>query len=91
MVGVVAMELKEFSLMLQYCEIPVSTVDFHGKDIGQKGYGSRNIFYQQVDPKAFKGATEFRCGSGPGDPNAGRSWCRLLFACAAGDTRHALQ
>ena len=84
MVGVVAMELKEFSLMLQYCEIPVSTVDFHGQDIGQKGYGSRNIFDQQVDPKALKGATEFSCGSGPGDLGVHRlpypTWTRHLIA-----------
>ena len=84
MVGVVAMELKEFSLMLQYCEIPVSTVDRHGEDIGQKGYGSRNIFDQQVDPKALKGAAESRCGSGPGDLGVHGlpylTWTRRLIA-----------
>ncbi len=84
MVGVVAMELKEFSLMLQDCEITVSTVDLHGEDIGQKGYGSCNIFYQQVDPKPFKGATEFRWGSGPGDLGVHGlpylTWTRRLIA-----------
>ena len=92
MVGVVPMELKEFSLMLQYCEIPVSTVDFHGKDIGQKGYGSRNIFYQQVDPKAFKGAAELGCGRVPGDLGVHGlpylTWTRCLIA---GNQAHKLQ
>jgi hypothetical protein len=45
-VGVIAVELENFSFVLQHREITIGTMDLHGEDIAQKGYSSRDIGYQ---------------------------------------------